>query len=246
MRGKKCDNYMRGLISLFKGWIIKYMNEKRYGKIQWNIDEKDNYVEFHNAQETEVWGKEHYLQWANKYKNVMRLAKNVVKTSLCTDVVECYCGYSYRQINQFLRNEIDTEYNQYREMADILSIVLSSAPRIPCDIVLYRMVNDDFVNILINNNKKENPTPVQEKGFMSTSLLKNIVNENEPYAAENNLLKIFVPKDTIGIYVNTVIRRSEEEMLLFPNMYLGLVSYPYKDQATAKTIFECKLINFYQ
>lgn len=236
---------MRDVISLLKEWIIKYMNEKRYGKIQWNIDKKDDYVEFHNVQEIETWGTEHYLQWANKYKDVMRLAKNVVKTSLCTDVVECYCGYSYRQINQFLRNEIDTEYNQYREMTDILSIVLCSAPRIPCDIVLYRMVNDVFINMLISNNKKENPTPVQEKGFMSTSLLKNIANKNEPYAAENNLLKIFVPKDTIGIYVNMVTRRSEEEMLLFPNMYLGLASYPYKDHATAKTIFECNLINFY-
>lgn len=80
---------------------------------------------------------------------------------------------------------------------------------------------------------------------MSTSLLKDIANENEPYAAENNLLKIFVPKDTIGIYVNAVTRRNEEEMLLFPNMYLGLVSYPYKEEEIRKIIYECKLIKLY-
>ena len=55
---------------------------------------------------------------------------------------------------------------------------------------------------------------------MSTSLLKNIANETESYVSQNNLLKIFVPKDTIGVYVNAVTSRSEGKMLLFPNMYL--------------------------
>ena len=80
---------------------------------------------------------------------------------------------------------------------------------------------------------------------MSTSLLKDIANEQESYAKENNLLKIFVPKDTMGVYVNSVTKRSEEEMLLIPNMYLGLVSYPYKDKKIRKTVFECQLISFY-
>ena len=57
-----------------------------------------------------------------------------------------------------------------------------------------------------------------------------------------NLLKIYVPKDTVGIYVNAITRRSEEEMLLFPNMFLALLSYPYKDYETGKIIFECGLV----
>lgn len=79
---------------------------------------------------------------------------------------------------------------------------------------------------------------------MSTSLLKNIANENEPYAAESNLLKIFVPKDTIGVYVNAVTKRSEEEMLLFPNMFFGLISYPYKDQNTKKKFLSANRLNY--
>ncbi|MEG1981861.1 MAG: ADP-ribosyltransferase, partial [Clostridia bacterium] len=224
----------------------KYIKEKLFGKIQWNIDEKNDYVEFCNAKEANEWGTNHYSSWAEKHNAVMESAKNIVKISLCTDVVECYCGYSYVQINQFLREGKDTENNLYREMADILSMVLSSAPRIPRDIVVYRMVNDDFINMLITNNKKENPTPVQEKGFMSTSLLKNIASENESYATENNLLKIYVPKDTIGIYVNVITKRKEEEILLFPNMYLGLSYYPYKDHNTGTKIYECKLIKLCQ
>lgn len=173
------------------------------------------------------------------------MSKSAVKGSLCEIPIECYCGYSYRQINKFLRYEKDDDYHIYRELADILSIVLCSAPRIPHNLVLYRMVNDEFINMLIEKNKQELPTPMQEKGFMSTSLLKNIANETESYASQNNLLKIFVPKDTIGVYVNAVTSRSEEEMLLFPNMYLGLASYPHKDEDTGKILFECQLIKMY-
>lgn len=72
-----------------------------------------------------------------------------------------------------------------------------------------------------------------------------IANQNEPYAVTKNLLKIFAPKDTVGIYINAVTRSSEEEMLLFPNMYLGLISYPYKDKETGKMIYECELIKYY-
>lgn len=88
-----------------------------------------------------------------------------------------------------MRKEVDSESNIYREMADILSIVLCSAPRIPMNIVLYRLVCDKFISELIEQNKQDRPTPIQEKGFMSTSLLRDIVYADEAYACENNLLK---------------------------------------------------------
>ena len=68
-------------------------------------------------------GLEYYSQWTNSYKEVMQLAKNAVTTNQCTDTLDCYCGYSYRQINQFLRNGVDSENNFNREISDILSMV---------------------------------------------------------------------------------------------------------------------------
>lgn len=221
------------------------INQQRYGELHWQVDDKETYLEFQNQEEAQTWGIEHYKNWADKYKQVMQMSKSSIKSCLCAEPIECYCGYSYRQTNDFLRYEKDDNYHTYRELADILSIALCSAPRIPHNLVLYRMVDDEFINMLIEKNKQEFPTPMQEKGFMSTSLLKNIANETEPYASQNNLLKIFVPKDTIGVYVNAVTRRSEEEMLLFPNMYLCLISYPYKDEDTGKILFECQLIKMY-
>lgn len=229
----------------FLDWILKMINEQHYGKLSWNIDDKKEYIEFKNQEEARTWGIKYYKKWADKYKRVMQMSKRAIKCSLCDEPLECYCGYSYRQINEFLRYDKDNENHTYRELADILSIVLCSAPRIPHNLILYRMVNDEFIDMLIKKNKQKLPTPIQEKGFMSTSLLKDIAKENEPYAVENSLLKIFVSKDTIGVYVNAITSRNEEEMLLFPNMYLGLVSYPYKDEKIRKTIYECRLIYFY-
>lgn len=219
------------------------INEKKYGNLCWDIKDKEKYREFKNCEEARTWGMAFYKNWSEQYKQIMQMLKNVVKTGLCTAPLECYCGYSYRQVNEYLRNGSDNKKHIYRELSDILSMVLCSAPRIPYDLVVYRMVNDKFIDMLVEKNRQELPT--QEQGFMSTSLLKDIANEDQPYATENNLLKIFIPKDTIGVYVNAVTKRSEEEMLLFPNMFLGLVSYPYKDKETGKTVFECQLIKFY-
>lgn len=237
---------MKMMISKFGDWILGKMDEKRYGKIQWNINEKIEYMEFEEADEARHWGKTYYGDWAEKYKKIMRVAGDVVKNSLYTAPIECYCGYSYRQINEFLRYDKDNENHTYRELSDILSIVLCTAPRIPCDLILYRVVGDDFISQLVEKNKENIPTPIQEKGFISTSLLKNIVNEDEAYAVGDNLLKIYVPRNTIGVYVNSITKRSEEEMLLYPNMFLGLASYPYYDKKSGKKIFECQLIKFYE
>ena len=226
--------------------ILKKMwNKHQYGEINLYIEKRELYKEFKTTLEAEEWGMKYYKSWANSYKDVMRLAKHLITNSLFTAPIECYCGDTYRQINDFLRKEVDSESNIYREMADILSIVLCSAPRIPTNIVLYRLVDDKFVSELIEQNKQDRPTPIQEKGFMSTSLLRDIVYADGAYACENNLLKIYVESDTIGIYVNAITKRSEEEMLLFPNMYLALTNYPYRDDEVNKMVYECKLIKFY-
>lgn len=219
------------------------INQHCYGKLHWSVESKETYLEFHNKEEAQTWGLKHYKNWSDEYKRVMQMSTSAMKCSMCDMPIECYCGYSYQQINEFLRYEKDNSNHTYRELADILSVVLCSAPRIPNNLVLYRMVNDEFINMLIKKNKEA--IPIQEKGFMSTSLLKSIANETEPYASHNNLMRIFVPKGTIGVYVNAVTSRSEEEMLLFPNMYLGLASYPHKDKDTGKMLFECQLIKMY-
>ena len=128
-----------------------------------------------------------------------------------------------------------------KNMATILTVILSMAPRVPNNIVAYRLVCDDFIRSLIENNKKEMPTI--EKGFISTSLVKSIVNSDEAYSYQENLLKIYVPKYTIGIYVNEITKRKkEQELLLFPNGYFRLIKKPYNEGN--KMVYECELFYF--
>lgn len=130
----------------------------------------------------------------------------------------------------------------FGEAADFLAFTVASAPPIPENIVVYRMVCDEFIQKLIEQNKEGLPTA--EEGFLSSSLIADISQQEEWYAQNDNMLKIFVPKGTLGIYVNTVASRSECELLIAPNHYLQLIAYPYVDDITKKTVFECELFSF--
>jgi hypothetical protein len=219
-------------------------NKNKYGELNWSIDSNQVYKSFENLHESTEWGKNHYQDWADNYKLVMKTAERYTNCPTVNSPIECYCGQSYREINNYLRNNKDSESKIYREVSDVLVITLCSAPRIPENIVVYRMVCKEFIEELINNNKEQPPSPTREKGFLSTSLFKNIVDEEEYYAQDANLLKIYVDKNSIGVYVNSITYRSEEEILFLPDGYLALVNYPYRDKITNKIIYECKLITF--
>jgi hypothetical protein len=219
------------------------INKFKYGDLNYHIDNENSYKEFKDSDEAKEWGMKHYKEWALSYKSIMGFADKFVADGAFVQPIEQYCGYTYRYINEYLRNKKDNENNRYREMADILSMVISSSPRIPINLILYRMVSDEFINCLIKKNKATYPIPIREEGFLSTSLLKGIANINEPYANHNNIIKMYVESGTAGIYVNSVTKRSEQEMLLCPGRYLGLVKYPYQDAEINKIVYECKLIN---
>lgn len=200
---------------------------------------KLNYTELKDDIEAKLWGSKYYSDWGNKYINNMKVANQFINKSYITNPIEYYCGEAYTWINPYLRYGGDKSDSKiYPEISDILTIILSMAPRVPEDIVAYRLVCDEFIEELIRNNKKEIPT--QEKGFLSTSLTKNIVNSNEYYSDHKNLLKIYVKSKSIGIYVNSVTKRTENELLLAPNGYLKLINYPYKENG--KIVYECDLI----
>lgn len=220
--------------------INTIIDNMRYGKVNNNVKSSD-YIEFKEECVAEAWGNKYYYEWSQQYKNSMEVAKKVIKTSCMDASVECYCGYNYRQINEYLRSNFNKDEDDlYKEMADILAIILSMAPRVPNNIIAYRLVCDEFIHELIENNKKEIPT--QEKGFISTSLTRNIVNSKEFYSNHKSMLKIYVKANTVGIYVNGVEKRHEQELLLYPNGYFRLLKKPYKDNN--KKICECELFYF--
>lgn len=217
-------------------------NIDAYGDILNLSSSKDEYKHFNDRTEADKWGISIYSDWSRRYKSIVKTAKELSPKikSIPQSALECYCGYSFREINTYMRG-CDSVDEQYKEAADILAFTIASAPRIPENIVVYRGVCDEFIQELIRENKRG--IPVVEKGFLSTSLLNNISKADGQFAASQYLLKIYVPKGTFGIYVNAVTRRDEYEMLIAPNSYLRLVEYPYEDSNLNKWIFECSLLS---
>lgn len=240
---ERVENIALNLIVKMKRWITNMNNKYIYGDLYSTIDDKSRYKEFLTVEECIEWG-DYYSNWAKRYKEIMSLFEKIKPNHTSeTAPIECYCGNSYREINEILRFEYNSDKHLYDKMVDILIMTLCSAPKIKDNIVVYRLVNDSFIKELIGNNKLSDSIPTREKGFMSTSLLKDIVNIYSDGGSGLYLLKIYVPKGTVGIYVNTVTRRDEEEILLAPNNYLRLIEYPYYDEGYSIKIFECQLIS---
>lgn len=241
---ERVENIALNSIVKMKRWITNMKNKYIYGDLYSTIDDKSRYKEFLTVEECREWG-DYYSNWAKRYKEIMSLFEKIKENHTSeTAPIECYCGNSYREINEILRFGYNSDKHLYDKMVDILIMTLCSAPKIKDNIVVYRLVNDAFIKELIGNNKLSDSIPTREKGFMSTSLLKDIVNIYSDGGSGLYLLKIYVPKDTVGIYVNTVTRRDEEEILLAPNNYLRLIEYPYYDEGYSIKIFECQLISF--
>ncbi|MBR2894277.1 MAG: hypothetical protein IKC03_01285 [Oscillospiraceae bacterium] len=216
------------------------MNHLKYGNLPKLTKPKVEYRHFYNSEEAEKWGYAVYADWATKYKQTIQLAKKLSPkiTNLSLNALEFYCGYSHQHFNSYMRGNNPIS-DLYKEASDILVFTIASAPPIPEDIVVYRVACDNFIHELVE--KSTDNSAAIEAGFLSTSLLKDISKEPEHYADNHNLLKIFVPKGTPGVYVNTVCSRNEYEMLFAPNCFLQLVEQPYNDPILQKTIYECEL-----
>lgn len=217
------------------------IDEEMYGKIHFVINDKDSYREFSSSEESGEWGKEHYAKWGKKYKRIMKIAEEARGENMCFASVETYCGYCYKGINR--PEHADASARPiYESIGDVLAVSLSMAPRIPEKLIVYRLVEDDFIRKMFQRNKAG--SEVYHDGFMSTSLLKDIVNQEEHYAARNNLLQIYVDEGAVGAYVNVVMSRAEEEILFLP-CYVRMIEKPYYDEELGKNVFPCLMHSFY-
>lgn len=224
--------------------IKQKFNINKYGELNTiGLLSLDYFKEFKTDEDAQKWGELYYSYWAEQYKTSSKRIKTVLDNVINTDVIGHYCGYSYRQINNYLRYGFDdTKSKLYEKLSQNLISICSFAPLIPENIVVYRYPGDNVIEKIIKSNKKR--IPFQERGFLSTSLVKNTITKQMEYKQNKYLLKIYVPKNTIGFYVNPIVARDEQEMLIYPNNFLQLIKYPYFDEESKKTIFECYLQNY--
>ena len=206
-----------------------------------NID-KTLYKSLNSREKAIEWGETHYKDWKEHYSSLLSEMNYDHNKSDYYDAIDFYCGYTYRQINEYLRNnKNDTSKSKYiREYTDILILLLYLSPRIPENIVLYRLVNKEFIKNFLGKSNKG--SYITELGFVSTSLSSDIVKiVDESYSNYNDLLKIYVEKGNVGLYTSIFVEKTEAEMLLPPNARFHLISKPHYDKSLKKQVYECKI-----
>ncbi len=82
--------------------------------------------------------------------------------------------------------------SMYKLLTVTLINLITFAPKIPEDIVLFRIPLYEFIR-QFNLDIRKNMYTV-EKGFLSTSLTESITNSVQYYGSKDYLLKIFVKK----------------------------------------------------
>lgn len=210
----------------------------KYGKISFDLPRED-YREFTSIDEVEAWGKEKYELWEKTYRSTFQTAGLLRKKGDYNPVSE-YLGETYQQINNTLRGFADEENDAIRFLINDLLIAISSAPIIGEKIVLYRQVSEEVIQEIVSRNKSDD-SPYQEKGFMSTSMMKMCCAEN--CGSEKYMLKMYVEdlNPIHAIFANVIDPRDEEELLLRPGLFIRLSGYPYADKETGKIIYEVQV-----
>lgn len=217
------------------------LNPKPIKPFHCSID-KASYHEFTSFDDAETWGMDHYSSWAKTYKKVFFLSSDRYKEHSplrLDEPIELYCGYCYREINEYLRNNYMTSaYPKVSVYAATMASAILSAPTTDQSLVSYRQVSALTVQAIVEAH--ENEIVYCENGFMSVSLHKETCIENCGHEAD--VLKIYMPKDIPAVYVNAIKRRDEAELLLPPEMLLRLIANPYLDPS-GKMIYEIELLD---
>lgn len=221
--------------------LFKKLPPKSNKPFHCSID-KASCHEFVSFNAAEAWGMNRYSPWAKTYKKVFSLstARYQEHSPLrLEEPIELYCGYNYRETNDYLRNNImPSAFPKVSFFAATLVTAILSAPTTDQNLVAYRQVSLSTIQAIMEARKNE--TIYCEKGFLSVSLHKETCFENCGH--ELHVLKIYIPKDVPAVYVNAIVRRDEAELLLPPEMFLRLVADPYLD-SSGKRIYEVELLD---
>ena len=204
----------------------------------------EHYREILTEEEAKQFQKENYQDYCNEYfnkKNKMRKYGYAYRIGLMKDHIELYLGEQYKSINQYMRNGYteNIDAKNLDAMIDRINELIICAPRINEDIVIYRGVDKDAIEDILNEMNQETDI-YTEKGFMSASLrFETVLRE---YPSCQYIMKIYVSKGASALGVDCINDRGEEELLFPEKQYLRFINKKYKK--SGKTIYEFELISF--
>ncbi|MGE8526081.1 ADP-ribosyltransferase [Chryseobacterium rhizosphaerae] len=186
----------------------------------------NNYNYFLSPNSINNWGKAHsdYLEFNQKEYNNAGI-----------EHLQYYAGWVYYNINLFLRSGKD-KLDQTDDVGYItkrISGIYNEMQKFSLDenIVVVRRVSNAFLrNYLLRGKRLKKGITICDGAFLSTSIdLSYRKNLNSKYEPLNNETLIFIkiPKGCNGIYIESISKREEYELLLPTNLNL-VVEKQYK------------------
>lgn len=214
--------------SFYLGWgigLIKIIYIRRKGFVIRKFRNSNELLESQNAkkfdaiEELEKWASEIWGAWEQQY----------IKDK--DNSISVYCGEGAKHgINEYFRSG-KQKFKEHSKTAEEILQVLNSAPRLPEDIITYRIVGNSELFKLLETGK------VDDYGFISTTPLFNFNGDN---IKDCDYFEIFVPKGTVCAYVEHLSVKQEHELLITANKYKVIYTgKKYKKQGA--TIYKCYL-----
>ena len=196
------------------------------------------YLEF-EKNEASKWIEQTFEEWQRNYANSYRTNESW-NDSLTP--LECYCAGFMTRVNELLRTgSSSVNIEKLHNLKRFLDDDFNSAPFIQDNIVVYRYVDVDEFNQILNSD-----TGFIDKGFLSTTLNKRLYLEQDNrlnYLDTDYVLKIYVKKGTKALFVSgfEYSIKNEFELLFKRNSKLVKRTEPYWDNEVQKNILECLL-----
>lgn len=163
-------------------------------------------------------------EWYHLYNDFFPSDNN--KDTDFLNALNCYTGNANTPINRYLRSnmniqELDYIYDIYQEIS-----VKFANYQIPDNVVVYRYISNSLLKFMCPSYPPRKGMILQDKGFMSTTLIKNSIRDfRSSHYGLNILLEISIPAGTNGIYVGHLESTLPEyEIILAPNTKLRIDS----------------------
>lgn len=157
--------------------------------------------------------------WANKYK--AHFPSDSDNDTVFLEAINLYTASAYPLFNNYLRynKPLDPDYALYiRSMIEKIPTY-----NIPDNIVVYRYISKLALEEMSESHHPRKNTILKDKGFMSTTLIRESVDNYQPERTRNILLEISVPSGTKGTYIGLLKNTlSEYEIILAPNTKLRI------------------------
>lgn len=202
---------------------------------------KGKFREFHSDKEASEWAMNHFRLWINEMRSIKETS--CLNYNYTANLLDAYTSSLNVPINKLLRGcEEDLDEKQMKEYYEKISIVSNEISRFSLqeNIIVYRFTHKKLFKALFETSRMQKNNLFTEKGFMSTTLVRDLLVEFAKSHKYNCLLRLYLPKGTKGRYMQLTNRINEQEFLLPPNSTFKLLdkhlSYRYK------TIYDCILV----